>query len=121
MTVSVLSGALYGLVVERVANSANSTTTTTVPDPAAAGVTIFPYTLAVSATTFTFPTAAAGKSFLLALTQDATGSRLVTWPGTVKWGTSGSPTLTTTAAKTDLFSFVCIDGTNWLGSYGLGY
>ena len=65
--------------------------------------------------TFTFPTAAAGKMFRLALTQDATGSRLATWPGTVKWPGGTAPTLTTTAAKTDLLEFICVDGTNWLG------
>jgi hypothetical protein len=65
--------------------------------------------------TLTFPTAAAGASFSLFLKQDGTGSRTVTWPGTAKWAGGTVPTLTTTAAKTDAFSFVCPDGTNWFG------
>lgn len=109
------------LVVERTAASSSTTAAVVVPDPATAGVTIFPYTLAVATTTLTFPTAAVGKSLTLALTQDATGSRLVTWPGTVKWGAAGPPTLSTAAGKLDLFTFLCVDGTNWLGSYSLGY
>lgn len=65
--------------------------------------------------TLTFPTAAAGKSFTLALKQDATGSRTVTWPAAVTWAGGVAPTLTTTAAKTDMFSFVCVNGTDWRG------
>jgi hypothetical protein len=69
--------------------------------------------------TITFPTAAAGKSFSVALKQDATGSRTVTWPGTVQWSGGVTPVLTTTAAKRDLFSFVCVDGTNWIGVFAV--
>jgi hypothetical protein len=69
-----------------------------------------------AACTLTFPTAAFGKSFTLALVQDATGSRTVTWPASVKWPGGTAPTLTTTANKTDVFSFVCVDGTNWIGT-----
>lgn len=70
--------------------------------------------------TFTFPTAAAGKSFTLILVQDATGGRLVVWPASVQWvGMYGSvPVLTITANKSDVFSFTCADGTNWLGAWG---
>jgi hypothetical protein len=107
------------LVVERWAANAATTSSTSVPDPAAAGVTGFQYTLSVATTTFTFPTNTAGKSFTLKLVQDATGSRLVSWP-TVKWGTAGAPTLSTAAGKIDLVTFVG-DGTSWYGSYGLGY
>lgn len=64
--------------------------------------------------TLTFPTAAAGKSFSIALKQDST-ARAVTWPGTVKWSAGTAPTLTATSGKIDVFTFVCVDGTNWLG------
>lgn len=64
--------------------------------------------------TFTFPTATAGKSFLLVLKQDATGSRTVTWPAAVKWPGSTAPTITSTASKADLYAFTA-DGTNWYG------
>lgn len=71
--------------------------------------------------TFTFPTAVAGKSFLLLLKQDGTGSRLATWPAAVKWPSGSAPTLTTTANRLDRLSFVS-DGTNWYGiSAGLNY
>lgn len=65
--------------------------------------------------TFTFPAAAAGKSFRLVLVQDATGSRLATWPGPVDWVGGAAPTLTTTAAGVDWLQFICADGTNWAG------
>jgi hypothetical protein len=65
--------------------------------------------------TFTFPTATAGQSFMMFLKQDATGSRTVTWPATVKWPSSTAPTITATASKGDKFVFTA-DGTNWLGS-----
>jgi len=67
--------------------------------------------------TFTFPTAVAGKSFLLLLRQDATGSRTATWPATVKWPAGTAPTITATASKQDIISFVS-DGTNWYGAAG---
>jgi len=67
--------------------------------------------------TFTFPTATAGRSFLLMLRQDGTGSRTVTYPAAVKWPASTAPTITTTASRQDIFSFVA-DGTNWYGATG---
>jgi len=63
--------------------------------------------------TITMPTATAGKSFVLLLKQDATGSRTVTW-STVKWPAATAPTITSTASKQDIFSFFA-DGTNWYG------
>lgn len=65
--------------------------------------------------TFTFPTPTAGLGVTLLLKQDATGSRTVTWPATVKWPSSTAPTITSTASKMDKFVFVA-DGTNWVGS-----
>ena len=63
---------------------------------------------------YTFPTATAGKSFLLIQKQDGTGNRTVTWPSAVKWPSSTAPTLTATASKADTFAFTA-DGTNWYG------
>lgn len=54
-------------------------------------------------------------SFALVLQQDGTGSRIVTWPGSVSWDAGSAPTLTTTAGKSDVLTFICADGTNWLG------
>ena len=67
--------------------------------------------------TFTFPTATAGRSFIMILKQDGTGSRTVTWPAAVKWPGGTAPTITSTASKLDKFVFTS-DGTNWYGSNG---
>jgi len=69
--------------------------------------------------TFTMPTATAGKSFILLLKQDGTGSRTATFTG-VKWSVAGTPTVTATAGKMDIFSFVS-DGANWYGNVAQGY
>lgn len=65
--------------------------------------------------TFTFPTATAGRSFILVLKQDGTGSRTATWPAAVKWPAGTAPTITSTASKSDKYIFTA-DGTNWIGS-----
>jgi hypothetical protein len=67
--------------------------------------------------TFTFPTATAGKSFMILLKQDGTGSRTVTWPAGVKWPNNAAPSITATASKMDKYIFTA-DGTNWYGSNG---
>jgi len=66
--------------------------------------------------TFTFSNPATGATYFVELLQDATGSRTVTWPATVKWGGGGTaPTLTTTASRKDCFCFF-FNGTNYMGS-----
>jgi hypothetical protein len=75
---------------------------------------------ASTACTFTMPTATAGKSFVLLLKQAAsTGNGTATFTG-VKWSSAGTPTMTATAGKMDIFSFVA-DGTNWYGNITQGY
>ena len=75
---------------------------------------------ASTACTFTMPTATAGKSFILLLKQAAsTGNGTATFTS-VKWGTAGAPTITATAGKMDILTFVA-DGTNWYGSAAQGY
>ena len=75
---------------------------------------------ASTACVFTMPTATAGKSFVLLLKQAAaTGSGTATFTS-VKWGTAGAPTITATAGKMDILTFVA-DGTNWYGSASQGY
>ena len=85
------------------------------------GGTVQTATLTAStACTFTMPTATAGKSFVLLLKQAAsTGNGTATFTG-VKWGTSGAPTITATAGKMDILTFIA-DGTNWYGSIAQGY
>jgi hypothetical protein len=75
---------------------------------------------ASTACTFTMPTATAGKSFVLLLKQAAsTGNGTATFTG-VKWGTAGAPTITATAGKMDILTFIA-DGANWYGSIAQGY
>lgn len=68
--------------------------------------------------TFTFSGAVSGleSGFTLVLTQDGTGSRTVTWPGSVAWPGASAPTLATAAGAVDVFVFMTEDGgTNWRG------
>ena len=69
--------------------------------------------------TFTFsnpPASGTAGSFTLFLVQDGTGSRTVTWPGSVDWAAATAPTLTTTAAAVDVLTFITLDGgTVWNG------
>jgi len=75
---------------------------------------------ASTACTFTMPTATAGKSFVLLLKQAATtGNGTATFTG-VKFNNVGAPTITATAGKMDILTFVA-DGTNWYGSFSQGY
>jgi len=91
------------------AYTANSSTAITL---ALTNGTVQIITLTAS-TTITMPTAAVGKSFILLLRQDATGSRTVTW-STVNWAGGTAPTVTSTASKQDIYSFFS-DGTSWYG------
>jgi hypothetical protein len=78
--------------------------------------TVLTATLATSTPcTFTMPTATAGKSFILILTQAASGMTTATFTG-VKWPYGTPPTITATASAVDILSFVS-NGTNWYGSY----
>jgi hypothetical protein len=89
--------------------SANSSTAITL---ALTNGTVQIITLTGNAT-ITMPTATSGKSFIMFLKQDATGSRTVTW-STVKWAGGTAPTITSTASRQDIYSFFA-DGTNWYG------
>lgn len=70
--------------------------------------------------TFTFTAPNGPCNVLLRVLQDATGSRTVTWPATVKWPAGTAPTLTTTASLMDLVAFY-YDGTNFYGSASLNF
>jgi len=63
--------------------------------------------------TFTMPTVSAGKSFTLILSTGA-GSFTGTFTG-VKYAGGTAPTITTTASRWDILTFVS-DGTYWYGS-----
>lgn len=68
---------------------------------------------------FTFPAVSAAsfaKEFTLKLIQDATGSRVPSWPAGTKWANHGiAETLTTTAAGVDVLTFLSMNGSNWTG------
>jgi len=64
--------------------------------------------------TFTMPTATAGTSFILRLTQAATGMTTATFTG-VKWAGGTAPTITATASAVDIISFIAV-GSTWYGS-----
>ena len=69
--------------------------------------------------TWTMPTATAGKSFTVLL-KTGSGSYTNTWTG-VRWNNANSaPTMTTTANRMDIYTFVA-DGTVWYGSYSQNY
>jgi hypothetical protein len=62
-----------------------------------------------------------GQSFTIAITQDATGSRTMTWNAAYKFGAAGAPTLTTTANGSDVLAFKAFGGNaRYLGS-ALGF
>jgi len=73
--------------------------------------------------TLTSPASGLFRQLTVYLVQDATGARLVTWPGSVRWGTVGVPTLSVVAAKTDVVRLTTVDGgVTWLAvSGGLGF
>jgi hypothetical protein len=104
--------------VEAVVAIGTVTTTNTI---ALTNGTVQTATLTAStACTFTMPTATAGKSFVLLLKQAATtGNGTATFTD-VKFGTAGAPTITATAGKMDILTFIA-DGTNWYGSIAQGY
>lgn len=83
----------------------------------------FQWTLGANRTMSTPTNAINGQTIWLAVVQDSTGSRTVTWPSNWTWPGGTAPTLTTTAAKLDLF-FAKYDGINskWrANTVGLNY
>lgn len=67
---------------------------------------------------FTFSNPASqAVAFTLLLTNDATAGRTITWPVSVSWPGGTTPTRTTTANKSDVYTFFTINGGgNWYGN-----
>lgn len=61
-----------------------------------------------------------GMAYNLILIQDATGSRTVTWPGTVEWPSGTAPTLSTAASSIDVVTLIW-DGTRYLANSALDF
>lgn len=75
---------------------------------------------ASTACTFTMPSVASGRRFTLFLRQAAvTGNGSATFTG-VKWSGGSAPTITVTAGRMDILTFVS-DGINWYGSIVQNY
>jgi hypothetical protein len=98
----------------------NGTVTTTKTLSLATGTFQTVTLTASTACTFTMPTATNGKSFILIVNQAAvTGGGTATFTS-VDWGGAGTPTVTSTAGKMDIFSFVA-NNSKWYGTYSQGF
>ena len=74
------------------------------------------FTLNTATTTFTFSNPNAGATYILVIRQNAAGSQTIVWPGTVAWAGGTIPTMTATANRYDVFTFI-YDGSKYFGSY----
>jgi hypothetical protein len=105
---------LGGDYIEGVVAIGNSGTATTI---SLANGTLQTVTMTGNCT-FTMPTNVAGKSFVLIVSSGAGG-----FTGTftsVKWPNNAAPTLTTTATRWDILTFVS-NGTSWYGNFAQAY
>jgi hypothetical protein len=68
--------------------------------------------------TINFSNYVAGSILRLVVCQDGTGSRTVTWDSNVLWSGGSAPTLTTTANKCDVASFIATGATSTLKVLG---
>lgn len=108
-------------VTNYVETQVNIGTVTTSSTLSLSSGTVLTATLTAStACTFTMPSVGSGKSFMLLLKQAATTGNGTATFTSVKWNAGGAPTVTATAGKMDIFTFVS-DGTNWYGSASQGY
>lgn len=67
--------------------------------------------------TVTLPSPAEGKSFVLFVEQDGTGSRTLTWSGNVKWPSGNAPSVSSGANDISKVHFIA-DATFWYGVTG---
>jgi hypothetical protein len=67
---------------------------------------LFRITLQNPMTNFSFVDGQDGGKYTIILHQDASGSRLASWPSNFKWRGASAPTLTTTASGIDIVSFL---------------
>jgi hypothetical protein len=63
----------------------------------------------------------AGTSYLIFITQDATGSRVITWGSNFKFPTNSVNTLSTAANKVDIISVVALSSTVLLTTLQTGF
>jgi hypothetical protein len=67
-------------------------------------------------TTFTFTNPKAGATYILVLRQSSGGGNTITWDPRVTWAGGTPPTMTTTANRFDVYTFI-FDGNKYFGSY----
>jgi hypothetical protein len=67
-------------------------------------------------TTFTFTNGKAGATYILVVQQSSGGNNTITWPGSVTWAGGSTPTMTITANRFDVYTFI-YDGNKYFGSY----
>jgi hypothetical protein len=96
-------------------NAGNSSTSLTIDwtDASAQKVTM------TGNCTFTLSNPQTGGSYILRLLDDGTGGRTTTWPAAVLWGFIGAPPASV-INKTQIVNLYW-DGTNYYGSYNVGY
>jgi hypothetical protein len=73
----------------------------------------------ITSMTFTnIPSTGTVGYFTLILTQDSTGSRIVSWPASVLWANGVTPTLTAAPSDFDTITLITYNGgTNWYGVF----
>ena len=82
----------------------------------------FTLSMTANVTTLTLSSVPSCKTLMIVITQDATGSRTMSWPAAFKWagGTSGS--LSTSASAKDLLAITTFDsGTTWYATLAKAY
>lgn len=112
------NGAPASRLVEAVNTVAASGAAVTIPETSVASIHLITLT---ANSTFTFPTATAGKSFTVRITITNSGFG-ITWPTSVVWPDGVAPALTMTPGKRDVFTFACMVNGEWMGFVaGLNY
>jgi len=115
---SVLDRAVLRNYVEANSNVGNTGTAATLN---LANGNVFTATLTGNCTfTFTTGVSSGTASFTLILSNDGTAGRSIVWPASVVWPNGSTPSRTTTANKTDVWSFFTPNnGSTWYGNIAL--
>jgi len=75
----------------------------------------YKFTFGAQDETFVFISPSYACNLLLMLIQDNVGSRLITWPSSIKWANGVTPTISIFPNTVDIVSFY-FDGTNYYGA-----
>lgn len=82
----------------------------------------FTLSMTANVTTLTLSSVPAVKTLMIAITQDATGSRTMSWPAAFKWAGGTTGTLSTAANAKDLLAITTFDsGTTWYATLAKAY